>query len=175
MLKKKEKEKIIEQLVDKFTRCSAAITTDYRGIAAKDMVKLRRVLRENGIEYHVSKNTLVRFAAQKVNISQLDSLLSGPLAVAFGYDDVTKPAKIINDFIRSSGVALKVTGGLVGDQILNAKQMIDLANIPSKDVLVARLASHLLVPLNLLHNVLSAPVQSLRNALQACVNQMEKA
>ena len=175
MLKKKEKEKLIEVLANNLTRCTVAITTDYRGITAKDMVKLRRMLRENGIDYRVTKNTLTRFAAQKVGKQQLESLLTGPLAVAFGYDDVTKPAKVINDFARSSGVALKITGGLIGDRVLDAKQTVALASIPPKEVLLATLVSRLSSPLYLLHNVLSAPLRSLGNVLQARISQLEKA
>ena len=174
MLKKKEKEKIIDDLADNLARCAVAITTDYRGLTAKDMVKLRRILKENNIEYRVAKNTLMRFAAQKIGKQQLESLLSGPLAVAFGYDDVVKPAKIINDFARSSGVVFKVTGGLLGNQILSAKQMIDLANMPSKEILVARLVSQLSSPIYFLHNVLSAPIRNLGNVLQARIGQLEK-
>lgn len=172
MLKKKEKAKIIDQLADNFARCTIAITTDYRGLTAKDMVKLRRTLKENNVEYLVAKNTLVRFAAAKVGKQQLESLLSGPLAVAFGYDDVVKPAKIINDFARSTGVVLKVTGGLLGNQLLNAKQMVELANMPSKEILITKLVSQLSSSLYCLHNVLSAPMRSLSNVLQARVSQL---
>ena len=114
MLKKKEKEKLINELADSLSKCTIAIATDYRGLTAKEMVQLRQQLRTNGIEYRVAKNTLTKFAAEKSGKKQLEPLLTGPLAIAFGFDDVIKPAKVLSDFIRSSGAALQIKGGLLG-------------------------------------------------------------
>lgn len=173
MLKKKEKEKIIDKLTDSLAKCTIAIATDYRGLTAKEMVQLRRQLRTSGIEYRVAKNTLTKFAAEKSDKKQMEPLLSGPLAMAFGFDDVVKPAKIINDFIRSSGAALQIKGGLLGDRLLTAKEVTDLANVPPREVLASQLVGQLMAPLYSLHTVLSAPLRGLVYVLQAKVRQME--
>ena len=173
MLKKKEKEKIINDLTDSLLKCTIAIATDYRGLTAKEMVLLRRQLRASGIDYRVAKNTLTKFAADKSGRKQMEPLLSGPLAMAFGFDDVIKPAKILNDFIRSSGSALQIRGGLLGGRLLTAKEVTDLASIPPKKILASQLVGQLMAPLYSLHAVLSAPLRGLAYVLQARVRQME--
>ena len=86
MLKQK-KEEIIKELADNLGKCAVAITTDYRGITAKEMVQLRKLLHMQGVEYKVVKNTLAHLAAEKAGVKGLDQFLSGPLAIALGYED----------------------------------------------------------------------------------------
>ena len=105
---RERKDQIINELADSLSRCSIAIATDYRGLSAKEMVQLRRRLTELGVEYRVVKNTLTRFAVEKAGRKQLEALLAGPLAIAFGYDDVIKPAQALSEHIRSSGSVLKI-------------------------------------------------------------------
>jgi large subunit ribosomal protein L10 len=173
MLNKKEKEKLINALTDSLSKCTIAVATDYRGLNAKEMVKLRKQLRTNGIEYRVAKNTLTKFAADRSGRKQLEPLLTGPLAIAFGFDDVVKPAKVIYDFIRSSGAALQIKGGLLGDRLLSAQDIVSLANIPPKQVLISQLVGQLVSPLYSLHTVLSAPLRGFAYVLQARIRQME--
>jgi large subunit ribosomal protein L10 len=173
MLKKQEKEQVIKELADNLSKSTIIIATDYRGLTAKDMVQLRRKLRESGIEYKVAKNTLTRFAAEKTGQNQLGDLLSGPVAIAFGYDDELLPAKILNDFIKSSGSSLKITGGLLGDKMLTADDISNLASIPSKEILIARFVGQLAAPLQSLHTLLSSPMRGLIYALQARSQQIE--
>ncbi len=173
MLKRKEKEKIIDELTNCLSKCTIAIATDYRGLTAKEMVQLRRQLRSNSIDYRVTKNTLTKFAAEKANKKQLESLLSGPLAVAFGYDDVIKPAKALSDFVRSTGATLRIKGGLLGDRLLSPKEVSALANIPPKEILISQLVGQLATPLYLLHNILSSPLRGFANILQARIRQIE--
>jgi large subunit ribosomal protein L10 len=170
---KSDKEKIINELTDSLSRSTIVIATDYRGVNAKEMVALRQKLSEEGLEYKVAKNTLVRFAAQKAGKEQLESLLNGPLAVLFGFDDVVKPAKVLNQYIKSSNSVLQIKGGVLGDKFVTAKQMVDLANIPSREILVSQLLGQLWSPVQRLHTVLSAPLGGLVNVLQARIRQME--
>lgn len=174
MLRKKEKKKIIEELTDCLSKCNIVIATDYRGLTAKEMGQLRRQLRSSGIDYRVTKNTLTKFAAEKAEKKQLEPLLSGPLAVAFGYDDVIIPAKALSDFIQSSGAALKIKGGLLGERLLTPKEIADIASIPPKDVLISQLIGQIAVPLYSLHNVLSAPLRGFANVIQARIRQIER-
>jgi large subunit ribosomal protein L10 len=170
---KSDKEKIINELTDSLSRSTIVIATDYRGVNAKEMVALRQKLNEEGLEYKVAKNTLVRFAAQKAGKGQLDSLLNGPLAVLFGFDDVVKPAKVLNQYIKASSSVLQIKGGVLGDKFVTAKQLVDLANIPSREILVSQLLGQLWSPVQRLHTVLSAPLGGLVNVLQARIRQME--
>jgi large subunit ribosomal protein L10 len=172
MLKEK-KGQMIDELASSLSRCTIAVATDYRGLTAKEMVQLRRRLTESGIEYRVIKNTLTRFAAEKAGKGQLETLLTGPVAIAFGYDDVIKPAQVLREHIRSAGSVLQIKGGILGDRLLTAEDVANLAIMPSKDVLLARLVGQLNAPLQALHNVLSAPLRGLLNVMQARIKQVE--
>ena len=172
MLKEK-KEQMIQEMAGNMSRCTIAIATDYRGLTAKEMVQLRRRLTDMGIEYRVIKNTLTRFAAEKAGKKQLEPLLTGPVAMAFGYDDVVKPAQVLREHIRSAGSVLQIKGGILGDRLLTAEDVLNLAIMPSRDVLLARLVGQLNAPLQALHNVLSAPLRGLLNVMQARIKQVE--
>jgi len=170
---KGRKEQIIKELTDSLSRCTIAIATDYRGLSAKEAAHLRRRLTGLGIEYRVVKNTLTRFACEKAGKQQLETLLVGPLAMAFGYDDVIKPAQALSEHIRSSGSVLQIKGGVLGDRLLTAEEIHALAATPPRDILISQLVGQLQAPLQALHNVLSAPLQGLLNVIQARIQQLE--
>lgn len=172
MLKQK-KEQLIEELTKSLSRCTIAIATDYRGLTAKEMLQLRRRLTAMGIEYKVIKNTLTRFAADKADKKQLEPLLTGPVAIAFGYDDVLKPAQVLREHIRAVGSVLQIKGGILGDKLLTPEDVVALATMPSREVLIARLMGQLQAPLQALHNVLSAPLRGFLNVMQARAKQIE--
>jgi large subunit ribosomal protein L10 len=172
MLKQK-KEQMIEELTGNLSRCSIAIATDYRGLTAKEMVQLRRRLTAVGIEYKVIKNTLTRFAADRAGKQQLEPLLTGPVAIAVGYDDVIKPAQVLREHIRTAGSVLQIKGGILGDKLLTPEDIISLATLPSREVLIARLMGQLQAPIQALHDVLSAPLRGFLNVVQARAKQLE--
>ena len=169
---REEKEQVINELADSLSRCTIAIATDYRGLSAKEMVQLRRQLTGLGIEYRVVKNTLTGFAAERAGKKHLEALLVGPLAIAFGYDDVIKPARALSQYIRSSGSALQIKGGILDEKLLTTADISILAAIPAREVLLAQLVGQLLAPLQTLHNVINAPLQGLLNILQARIQQL---
>jgi large subunit ribosomal protein L10 len=172
MLKEK-KGQMIDELASSLSRCTVAVATDYRGLTAKEMVQLRRRLTESGIDYRVIKNTLTRFAAEKAGKKQLEALLTGPVAIAFGYDEVVKPAQVLREHIRSAGSMLKIKGGILGDRLLTAEDVASLATIPPREILISRLLGQLQAPLQGLHNVLNAPMRGLLNVMQARIKQVE--
>ena len=172
-MRKERKGQIIDELAGSLSRSTIAIATDYSGLSAKEMVQLRRRLTELGIEYRVSKNTLTRFSAEKADKQKLETLLVGPLAIAFGYDDVVKPAQALNEHIRSSGSVLKIKGGMMGDQLLSAQEIFILAVTPPRDVLISQLIGQFHAPLQALHSVLSAPLQGFLNVVQARIHQVQ--
>ena len=95
MVSRKKKAQVIDSLQDFFSKCSIGILTDYRGLSVPQMTVLRRKLRESSIEYKVVKNTLARFAAKRSGKGDLASFFEGPIAIAFGYSDITEPARIL--------------------------------------------------------------------------------
>jgi large subunit ribosomal protein L10 len=137
------------------------------------MVQLRKQLHLQGVEYKVVKNTLAHFAAEKAGVKGLDQFLVGPLAIALGYDDVVKPAKVLVDTMKTPGSVLKIKGGVMGGKILSAADISSLAAIPPKEVLISQLLGRLKSPIYSLHFVLSSPLRGLACVLQARVKQLE--
>lgn len=168
-----KKEQVINELTDRLSRCTSAIATDYRGLSAKEMVQLRQRLIEVGVEFRVTKNTLVRFAAERANKEQLETFLTGPLAIAFGYDDETKPARALSEHIRSAGSVLQIRGGILGDRLLTIEEVSALAFAPPREILLAQIMGQMQAPLQTLHNILSSPLQGFLNILQARIQQVE--
>lgn len=172
MLKEK-KGQIIDSLVDKLSRSTIAIATDYRGLSAREMDSLRQRLREAGVEYRVIKNTLARFAGERAGGRQIETFLDGPVAIAFGYDDAVKAARALTEYIRSAGSILNIKGGLLGDRVLTSEQVLTLSTLSSREVLISQLMGQLQAPVQSLHNLLSGLLQQLLNVLQARIQQFE--
>jgi len=117
---REKKTQIIDRLQEAFSKCSISILTDYRGLATHEMTNLRRKLQESDSEYKVVKNTLARFAAERAGRDELVSSFEGPVAIAFGYGDITEPAKVLTDYIRTSRVGLSIKGGFLHNRLLNS-------------------------------------------------------
>ena len=170
---REKKEKAVKRIEDLLSGCTIAIVTDYRGMPVAEMDRLRRQFKESGIEYHVVKNTLASFAAENAGRTGLKGLLQGPSAIAFGYGEVTKPAKILADYARSAKIAPGIRGGLLHEQVLSTAQMTALSAIPPREVLIARLAQGMQTPLRSLLTVLGANLRGLITILQARKQQLE--
>jgi len=168
-----QKEAQVEEIKDKLSRCTIAIATGYTGLSASNMTDLRARLREQGIEYKVVKNTLTIRAASELGQEGVVNVLQGPTALAFGYGDVVAVAKGVNGYITTSRLPLVINGAVMGSTILTGSQVVDLASLPPKDELVARLLGQLQAPIAGLVNVLSAPLRGLAVVLQRRVEQME--
>lgn len=172
-MRRDEKKEVVTQLADKLSQCKIAITTDYRGLPVAEMTELRRRLRQRQVEYRVVKNTLVRFAAEQAQRSEFTQIVEGPTAIAFGYDDITEPAKALLEYVRSSGSILKIKGGLVDRRVLSAAEVAGLATMPPREVLVAKLLGGMKGPIVGLVNVLNANLTGLVYVLDARVKQLE--
>jgi len=166
MLREK-KAQIVSNLADDLSRTTIVIATDYRGLLAKQMAELRNALAKAGVGYHVVKNTLAYRAADQIGKPQLRDIIEGPVALAFGYDDVVNVAKALNQYIKSTTLPLEIKGGLLGDRILPPEEVLKLASLPPREVLIARLLGQLQAPVGSLHNVLNFPLRGLLNVLQS--------
>jgi len=165
MLREK-KVQIVSNLADDLSRSTIIIATNYQGLLAKQMAELRNALAKAGVEYHVVKNTLVYRAADQADKPQLRDIIEGPVALAFGYDDIVNTAKALNQYIKSAALSLQIRGGLLGDRILLPEEVVSLANLPPREVLISKLIGQLQAPVGTLHNILSFPLQGLLNVLQ---------
>ena len=170
---KEKKAQAIEELQQTFSKCSVGILTDFKGLTALNMTNLRRLLRKSGIQYKVVKNTLARFAAERAGKSKLSSFFEGPIAIAFGFGDVVEPAKVLSDFIASSKASLSIKGGFLGDQVLTAIEVAELARLPSREVLIARVLGGMQSPIVALVSCLAAPLRGVMGVLQARAKQLE--
>jgi large subunit ribosomal protein L10 len=168
-----EKAQTIDELADQLTRAKLAILTDYRGLSVTGLQGLRATLRPLNAEFKIAKNTLTRIAAEKAGIEGLTPMLDGPLALVLAYDDVVAPSKAISDFVRTSRI-LTVKGGVLENQIVSAKNIEDLATLPSRDELLSKLLGQLSSPSQRLVTVLSGPSRSLVQVLSAYTAQQNE-
>lgn len=172
-MSREKKAEIITSLEQLFSRCSVAILTDYRGQSANQMSGLRRRLREAGIDYRVVKNTLARFAAQRSGREELAGYFDGPVAIAFGYGDITGPAKALASYIEESKASMTIKGGFLADRPLTREEVITLSALPPKEVLLARVVGGVQGPILALATQLASPMMGLIAGLQARIQQLE--
>ncbi|WP_425059801.1 50S ribosomal protein L10 [Sporomusa carbonis] len=171
-----EKQLAVADLKEKLGNTKGAVLTNYRGLTVAQDTKLRRKLREGGVEYRVIKNTLTRIAAKEVGIQGLDEYLEGPTAIALSYTDPVAPAKIISDFVKENKLqALEIKAGLVEGKVINSDGVKALSNLPPREVLIAQVLAGMQAPIAGFVNVLSGTIRNLVYALDAVRKQKESA
>ena len=165
-----EKVAVVDEVRERLSSSSAVLLTEYRGLKVSELAELRRNLRTAGGDYKVYKNTLVRFAVRELGIEGVEELLVGPTALAFVDGDAAAVAKALRDYGRTNP-ALVLKGGVLGSKTLTADEAKALADLPSREVLLARLAGGLAAPLQQLAGLLQALPRNLAYGLQALVDQ----
>src|SRR4051812_33397501 len=136
---RQEKVDVVAEIRQKLEAADAAFLTEYRGLSVGALAALRVTLRQSGAEYKVYKNTLARFAARDAGIDGLDELLVGPTGITFVQGDVAAAAKALRDLARTNPL-LVLKGGSLGKAVLVAKDVEALADLPSREVLLAQFA-----------------------------------
>ncbi len=172
-MSREKKAQTIDRLQDTFSKCSIGILTDYRGLSTPEITVLRRKLRESSVEYKVVKNTLARFAGERAGKDDLVNFFEGPVAMAFGYGDVTEPAKILADYIRTSKASLSIKGGFLGDRLLTSEDVATLSTLPSREILLAKVLGGMQGPIVTLVGCLTTPIRKITGVLQARIKQLE--
>jgi len=170
---RERKEEAVKGIEEFLLNCKVAIVTDYRGMSVSEMSELRHRLKESGIEYHVVKNSLACLAAERAGKEELKNLLWGPSAIAFSYGEVTEPARILADYIRSSKVSLSIKGGLLDERLLNSDEVMILSSLPPKEILISQLMQQMQAPISSLLAVLSANLGGIIRVLKARKQQLE--
>ena len=165
-----QKVAVVNEVRERLGTSGGAILTEYRGLKVSELAQLRRSLRQAGAEYKVYKNTLVRFAVRDLGLEELEALLTGPTAIAFVEGDAATVAKALRDFSRINP-NLVVKGGLLGGTVLSPERAGALADLPPRDVLLARLAGGLAAPLQQLAGLLQALPRNLAYGLKALIDQ----
>lgn len=172
-MNREKKQETVSKIEKVIADAKIIVVTDYRGMTVADMNKLRRKLKEVGIEYRVVKNSLATIAAKNAGKGDLSKLLGGPSAVAFGHGDEVAPAKVLTEYIRSTKPPLSIRGGLLSNKLISADEIVALAAMPPREVLVARVVGQVKSPLYMLVTVLNANLSGLVRVLQARKQQLE--
>jgi len=170
--KKAEKAATVADITARLKASSTAVLADYRGMTVGQMRELRSKLRGGGIEMVVVKNTLARRAARAAGYEPLSAELVGPVAMLFAVDDVSAPARILNEYIRANR-KMVIKAGLLEGQVIKADAVTELADLPSREVLLSRLLGAMQAPLGNLASVLQAPIVKLARTLDAPRTQKE--
>ncbi|WP_165423524.1 50S ribosomal protein L10 [Ktedonosporobacter rubrisoli] len=163
----------IEELTDKLSRATVAILMQTQGLSVKDMTELRSKMRAAKLELQVTKNTLLRIASERNNMTEVDKgIFNGQTTVAFGYEDEVAAAKAVADYVRTSKVA-QLKSAILGGRTLNANQVEDLGKIPGgKDSIKAQVVGTVQGPMSTTYSLLTAPLRDLCYVLQARADQL---
>jgi len=170
---REKKAEVVDTLQQLLSKCNIGILTDYRGLSVLEMTRLRRRLREGGVDYRVVKNTLARLAAKRGGREELVGVFSGPIAIAFGYGDIVEPAKLLGGYIQESKSSLSIKGGFLSDRLLTSEEVTTLSTLPPREVLLARVVGGMQSPISALVSRLATPIQGMLGVLQARSQQLE--
>jgi large subunit ribosomal protein L10 len=167
-----EKVAVVDEVRQHFESADAAILAEYRGLKVKDLATLRRNLRPSGGEFRVYKNTLVTLAARQSGLSELEPLLRGPTAITFVQGDAAAVAKGLRDYARTNPL-LVLKGGVLGDKVIGPAETAALADLPSREVLLAQIAGALAAPMRQMAGLLQALPRNLAYGLAALRDKLE--
>jgi len=166
-LNKDNKQELVVQMRDNLTRAKAVFLADFRGMDVGQATTLRNDLRNASVEYKVFKNTLLNLAAKGTDAECLSPYLSGPTAVAITYDDPVSAAKILSKFAKDPAGKFVLKAGVLSGKLLDVKQIQTLADLPSREVLIAKMLGSLQAPATNFVGVLAALPGSLVRVLDA--------
>ena len=163
-----EKVAVVDEVRARLVAADAAILTEYRGLSVKDLATLRRSLTAAGGTYKIYKNTLVAFAVRDLGLGELEAMLSGPTGITFVQGDAVEVAKALRDFAKTHP-HLVVKGGLLGQSVLTSADAAALAELPPREVLLARLAGALAAPMVQFAGLLQALPRNFAYGLKALI------
>lgn len=164
------KRETIAELREELASARTMIVSEYRGLTVKELAEIRRSLRKQDVTYRVVKNRLMRIAATDSVGEALSPLLVGPTAIAFGNDEAGT-AKAVIDATRPYSKVVRITGGVLGDKAIDAASVTRLATLPSREVLLAKLAGGMQAPVATLAGLFAAPLRNLGYALTQVAEQ----
>lgn len=172
-MKRADKETFVADIRERLDRAPVMYLTDFSGLNVKSMTVLRQKLRDNGAEFLVGKNRLVKLALQDTDMPDLSEALIGPTGVVFGYDDAVSAAKVLTEFAKENDDRPSFKAGVLENKLLDAAQIDALAKLPPREELLAQLAGALAHPMAALASVLEAKTQEMSGLLEAYKAQKE--
>jgi large subunit ribosomal protein L10 len=173
-LLKRDKERVVAELVERLRASDTLIVADYRGLTMSEIDGVRTELLKHGARFSVVKNTLTKRAAEQADVPSLVELLEGPTAIAFVLEgDMVAVAKTLNDTARQTKV-LSLKGGLLQGQPVSAEEVQKLAALPPTDVLQSQVLGAVIGPLNAIVGLFTAPLRDLVGVLDARISQLQE-
>ena len=149
------KEVKVAEIKEKLSKAQGVVLSQYQGLNVEEDTELRKNLREAGVEYKVYKNTLVILAAKELGIEGIVTHLKGSISLAFGYEDPTVAARVLNEFAKTHK-KLELKAAIMQGKIFDGDQVNALAAIPPRDVLIAKLLGSFKAPLSNLAYLLNS-------------------
>ncbi len=163
---KSEKEKTVNELKEKLSLTQSLILTDFRGLNVADLSRLRKNLRSSGAEYQVTKNTMIRKAAQESGFEPIIDYLKGPTGLVFSYQDPISPAKVLHEFLQKSDKPKIKTIWMEG-KLFGENQLKRLATLPSKEMVLTQIVSSLNAPISNFVGTLQGMLRNLVGVIDA--------
>ncbi len=142
-----EKQAIVEALAERIKNAGSGVLVDYKGITVAEDTALRTELRKDGVEYTVVKNTLTRKALDKLGMSDLDHVLNGTTSLATAENDPIAPFRIINDYSKKLGDRFNIKAAFMEGKVLNESEIAEMAELPGKDALYAKVLGTMIAPI----------------------------
>nr|WP_255203811.1 50S ribosomal protein L10 [Myxococcus sp. AM011] len=170
---KSEKEEMIKELHEKFSRTKSAVVAEFSKVDVETVTKLRKKFREGGVEYKVIKNTLARRAAQGTDVAVIADDFTGPVALCLSYGDVVAPAKILTEFTKDLEDKIKIRSGVVDGRKVDVAGVKQLAKLPGLNELRAQLLGMITQPATKLVRTIAAPGTQLARVIQAHADKAE--
>jgi len=167
-----QKAQVVAEIKEKLTGYSSAILIDYRGLTVEEVTQLRKEFRNNGVDYKVYKNTLTEIAAKEVGLDDLIPFLKGPTAIAFGVKDPVAPAKVLTESMKKLK-KMEFKAGVVEGKVIDVNGIKALAELPSREELIAKMLGSMNAPISGLVTVLGGTIRSLLYALNAVKEKKE--
>lgn len=136
---KEEKQKVIDGLKEKLSKCNLTVATDYKGFSVSEITDLRKRLRQINGEFKIAKNTLIKHAIKETNLKELEQFLKGPTALLISYGEATECAKILSNFTKEIEKG-QIKGGIFEGKLLSKENFKVIASLPSREVLLGQIA-----------------------------------
>ncbi len=168
-----EKATSIAELREKLSGARGAVLTDFRGLSVAEITELRRLLRKSAVEYTVVKNTLAKIAIKDTDLAGLAAYFEGPTAIAISRADPVAVSKVLSAWGKTRP-NFTVKGGMVEGRVIGPGEIVVLADLPPREVLLGRVAGAFQAPLQALANVLTGPVRALAGVLDQVRQQKER-
>jgi large subunit ribosomal protein L10 len=166
-LNRDNKQELVTQMHDRLSRAKAVFLADFRGMDVGQATSLRNELRNASVEYKVFKNTLLDLAAKGTDVECISQFLAGPTAIAISYDDPVSAAKVLSKFAKDPAGKFVLKAGVLSGKLLDVKQIQALADLPPREVLIAKMLGSMQAPATNFVGVLAALPGSLVRVLDA--------